>query len=193
MKKSLFIIALFLTLINFNASAQKDGNTTAEQFGNTLNIGVGAGYRGYYGYGGRPWSALILNYEFSIGRNFTLAPFVGISTYSDHYYWGNKYNPYRNYTYRETSLQLGVKGVYYFDELLRAGEKWDFYAGLSIGFETSTTTWDYAYYGDEYVSRTVSPLYISGHIGARYHATQRVGIFLDLSSSYSSLGLSVKF
>jgi hypothetical protein len=192
MKKILFISTLFLSVMNFNASAQKYGTETPEKFGRTLNVGAGIGYDGYNGYGGRPWSAISLNYEIDVARNITLAPLIGFSTYSNRYYWGNSHYPYQYYSYRETNIILGVKGLYYFDELFHAGPKWDFYAGASIGFNYHTTTWDYAYYGDQYIVYQSSPLYLAGHIGARFHITQKVGLFLDLSSAFSTFGVSFK-
>ncbi len=189
MKKILCISALFLTLINLNASAQNTDNTSREKFGSTLNLGAGIGY---YGYGGRPLSMITLNCEFDIARNITLAPFIGFSSYSNRYYWGNDKYAYKYYSYRETSVPVGVKGAYYFDELLSAGSKWDFYAAASIGFEFHSISWDNGYYGEQYVVHEASPLYLAGHIGTRYHITQKVGLFLDLSTAFSTFGLSFK-
>lgn len=80
----------------------------AEKYGNKLNIGFGLGYTDYYS----SLSVVQLNYELDAGRNFTLAPFI--TFYNYHY----GYN-----TYRETIVPIGVKGYYYFDELLGAGPK----------------------------------------------------------------------
>jgi hypothetical protein len=175
--------------VNINASAQKYGSEPAEQFGRTLNVGAGVAY---YGYADAPIPVLMINYEFDIARNITLAPFVGLYSYSNNYYWGNDNNPYRNYAYRETAVPVGVKGAYYFDELLHTNPKWDIYAAASIGFEFRTLTWENGYYGDRTVAREASPLYLAAHVGARYHITPKTGIFLDLSTGFSTFGFSFK-
>lgn len=164
------------------------GLKSQEKYGKTLNVGAGVGYYGYA-------PALSINYEFDIFKNFTLAPFASILTYRDYQYWGNVNYPYRDYYYRETVIPVGVKGTYYFDDLLHASSRWDFYVGTSIGLAFKTTTWETGYYGDRVVSQShySSPLYFNMHIGAELHMTQRVGLFLDLSTGLSTFGLGFHF
>jgi hypothetical protein len=166
-----------------------------ERFGNTLNLGVGVGYYGYVGHA-MPFGTM--NYEVDIARNFTLAPFIGVYSYRNDYYWGNPNKPiydesYRFYGYRETVIPIGLKGSYYFDELLRAGPKWDFYAGASVGFNIRNRVWDSGYMGDKNANQTASPLYLNVHIGSEYHMTDRVGAFLDLSTGVSTIGFAFHF
>src|SRR4051812_15675300 len=109
MKKSIFIMIILIACLSHSSQAQ-------EKYGRTLNLGIGiGGYSGYYGYTGRSLPVFSINYEFDVAKNFTLAPFVSFYTFSNSYYWGNKNNPYRYYTYRETVVPIGVKGTYYFD------------------------------------------------------------------------------
>lgn len=178
------LILLFLSVLALHGAVRSQ-----ERFGNALNVGVGVGYYGYY-YGAAP--ALMLNYEFDVFRNFTLAPFIGMATYRSYYYWGNPYYPYRDYYYRETIVPVGVKGTYYFDELFRASDKWDFYAALSLGFAFHSVTWENGYYGTRYV-RDTSPLFGSLHIGTEYHVSSKVGLFVDLSTGFSTVGLGFHF
>lgn len=160
-----------------------------EKFGNALNIGLGLGYYGYY----YTSPALAVNYEFDLFRNFTLAPFAAISTYRSYKGWGDGRYPYRDYYYRETMIPVGAKGSYYFDELLEANEKWDFYAALSLGVVFRTVRWEDGYYGDRYARTYSSPLFGNLHIGTEYHINQKAGIFLDLSTGYSTIGLGLHF
>lgn len=167
----------------------------AEKYGNTLNLGAGIGY---YGYVGHAVPMGMLNYEFDVARNFTLAPFVGAYTYQNSYYWGNPDKPYndpsyRLYSYRETAVPVGVKGSYYFDQLFRAHSKWDFYAAGSVGFVFRSVVWENNYYGDKHVYQSASPLYLNAHIGAEYHMTDKAGLFLDLSTGVSTFGLAIHF
>lgn len=169
--------------------------SASEKYGKTLNLGVGVGY---YRYVGHSIGMGMINYEFDIARNFTLAPFIGMYSYRNHYYWGNPGKPfndpsYRNYEYRETVVPIGVKATYYFDQLFRAGSKWDFYIAGSIGFAFRTVSWDNGYDGDRHVYQSSSPLYLDAHLGTEYHINQKVGLFVDLSTGVSTLGLALHF
>jgi hypothetical protein len=158
-----------------------------EQHGRTLNAGLGFGYYGYRGYTS---PALNVNYEFDVAKNFTLAPFISAYGYRHDYYWGNPHYPYRYYRYRETVVPIGVKGTYYFDDILHATDRWDFYLGASLGYSFRKVYWEDGYYGDREVYRSSSYLYLDGHIGTEFHATERLGIYLDLSTGMSTLGMA---
>lgn len=191
--KKIIITSLSILALAFNANAQD--KPAAEKYGNTLNLGAGIGY---YGYIGRSVPFGTLNYEFDVARNFTLAPFAGIYSYQNTYYWGNPNKPdwdesYHYYSYRATAIPVGVKGTYYFDQLLRAGSKWDFYAAGSLGFVFRKVVWESGYYGDKHVYQSASPLYLDAHVGAEYHMTPKAGLFLDLSTGVSTFGLAIHF
>lgn len=192
MKKALIISLFALKLLSLHATAQE--NVSGEKYGNTLNLGLGlGGYSGYYRYVGQPVPVFHLNYELGVAKNFTLAPFIGFYTFSNSYYWGDtkKNHPYKYYNYRETVVQIGCKGTYYFDELLKANSKWDFYLGGSLGLAIVTSSWDKDFYGDENYYRRGSPLFLDLHIGAEYHFNSRLGAFLDLSTGVSTIGLAI--
>ena len=178
-------MALFLIIIGIKARAQE--NITPEKYGKTLNIGAGIGY---YGYLGQPLAIGNVNYEFDLAKNFTLAPFIGIYSYQRNYYWGDKNYPNRYYSYKTLVIPIGVKGTYYFDQIFKANQKWDFYAAASIGFSYRKTVWENGYYGDVNVGRYASPLYLDAHIGAEYHLNSKAGLFLDLSTGVSTFGLA---
>ena len=188
MKKITTLTVLLAALISLNVSAQD--NSSSEKYSGTLNLGLGIGY---YGYAGHSLPVFHANYELGVSRNFTLAPFITFYSNSNEYYWGNgnKNYPYKYYSYRETVIPIGVKGTYYFDELLKANSKWDFYLAASLGFAIRSVTWDSDYYGDRYAYHSSSGLYIDGHIGTEYHFNNHLGIFLDLSSGVSTIGLAI--
>lgn len=190
MKKIMLASLLSLTVFSFTGYAQEEKNlTTSESYGNTLNVGLGIGY---YGYVGHSMPVLHANYELNVARNFTLAPFITVYSYRNYYYWGSSTSPYKNYYYRQTVIPIGVKGSYYFDQLLRAGSKWDFYLAASLGFAIRKTVWESGYYGEETIIRNESSgLYLDGHIGTEYHMNDNLGLFLDLSSGVSTFGLAL--
>ncbi|MES2559447.1 MAG: hypothetical protein V4590_06890 [Bacteroidota bacterium] len=187
MRKKLLFTALLSMLMGslITVSAQ-------EKYGKSLNLGLGiGGYSGYYGYVGRSLPVFHIDYEFDVAKNFTLAPFLNFYSFSHDYYWGNKNVPYRYYTYRETVIPIGVKGTYYFDDLLKANSKWDFYLAGSLGFAIVNSSWDDGYDGDRNYYRRGGSLFLDIHVGAEYHFNDRVGAFLDLSSGVSTIGLAI--
>lgn len=186
MKKILILFVLLFALISLKSIARVNGSS--ETYAHTLNLGLGIGY---YGYVGHSLPVFHINYELNAGKNFTLAPFLTFYSYSNDYYWGNPHYPYRYYSYRETVIPIGVKGTYYFDEILNAGSKWDFYLAASLGFAIRSVTWDSDYYGDKYAYHSSSGLYVDLHIGTEYHFNDRLGMFLDLSTGVSTIGLAI--
>jgi hypothetical protein len=198
MKKSIILSITFLAALSMKINAQEvhihasvepaTHSHEAEHYGNTLNLGAGIGY---YGYLHNTLPVVMVNYEFDVARNFTLAPFVGAYTYQSHYYWKNPNDgSYRYYSYRATAIPVGLKGTYYFDQLFHAHPNWDFYAAGSLGFVFRSVTWESGYYGDRHVYQSTSPLYLDAHIGAEYHLNNRAGLFLDLSSGLSTFGVA---
>jgi hypothetical protein len=176
MKIKIFILILFLSALGSNVSAQRNVNNS-EKFGRTLNLGLGVGgYAGYYGYIAHSIPVFNINYEFDVANNFTLAPFVTFFTYHQDYY-------------HETVIPLGVKGTYYFDQILGANPDWDFYLAGSLGFSIVKTSWDNGYYQDN-TYHAANPVFLDLHIGAEYHLSDKVGLFLDLSTGVSTLGLA---
>ncbi len=183
--KKLILATGILLMMNLQLSAQ-------EKYGKTLNLGLGLGYYGYAGYN---MPVLHANYEFDVAKDFTLAPFISYYSYRHNYYWGNKNYPYRWYRYRETVIPIGVKGTYYLDDLVNANSKWDFYAAGSLGFAIVKTTWEDGYYGERNIYRNAysgsTPLYLDLHLGTEYHFNDRIGMFLDLSTGVSTLGIAI--
>lgn len=186
--KKLFIITIALlsmSMIHTTGYAQ-------ETFGGTLNLGLGVGgYSGYYKYAGRSLPVFSINYEFDVAKSFTLAPFASLYTYSNDYYWGNNTYPSQYYTYREVVIPIGIKGTYYFDDLLNANSNWDFYLAGSLGFAIVSARWDEGYYGDKKYFNSGNSVFLDLHIGTEYHFNSRYGAFLDLSSGISTIGLAI--
>ncbi|MBI3233323.1 MAG: hypothetical protein HYZ42_04675 [Bacteroidetes bacterium] len=190
MKKLTLLLVLFSWFFADNTNAQQPKVYT-EKFGQTFNLGIGiGGYSGYYRYVGNSLPVISANYEFDVAKNFTLAPFISYSSYTHAYYWGNKNYPYKYYNFRETVIPIGIKGTYYFDQLVNAGSKWDFYVAGSLGFAIVRTRWDSDYYGDRNYYQNASPLLLDLHIGTEYHFNKKIGAFLDLSTGVSTIGLA---
>ena len=187
--KAIAAILLFSLLPCAATMAQEEQHAmkanATEEYGNTLNLGLGAGYYGYLQSHSAP--IVFANYEFDISRGFTLAPFIGFST-------SNGSNVYRNgyySNYHETVVPVGVKGTYYFDELLDLNKKWDLYAALSLGLVYDAVSWNEDFNGGSSSSSTSGHFDAELHIGGEYHFNRRLGLFADLSTGVSSIGLAI--
>jgi hypothetical protein len=178
MKTKILISLLFLTLLGPNLFAQD-----SEKYGGTLNLGLGIGY---YGYLGHSTPAFHINYEFDVAPSFTLAPFLNLYSYQRVY----SDKGYKYYS-RHTVIPVGVKGTYYFDKLLEAGSKWDFYGAGSLGFAIVNSRYDDGYFYDKNHYRAANPLFLDIHIGAEYHINSKIGLFLDLSTGMSTVGIAI--
>jgi hypothetical protein len=169
--KKIALVTLTLAIMAFTGRAQ-------ERFGHTLNLGVGVGgYAGYYQHSGRSMSIFNINYEIGVAQHFTLAPFVTFYSYHHDYY-------------RETVVPIGVKGTFYFDRILNARPNWDFYLAGSLGATYVRSTWDENYLGNRDYYNRAPLLFFDVHIGAEYKFSNRLGMFLDLSSGVSTIGLA---
>jgi len=178
MKKMIFGIALMLLTISPILSAQNHYRYT-EGYGGALNLGIGiGGYSSYYGNIGHTLPILSVNYELGVVRNFTLAPFLTLYSYSDA-------------NYRSIVTPVGVKGSLYLDQLLHAGQHWDFYLAGSLGVALISTSWNADYSGDRTYHSSVDPLYLDLHIGTEYHFNNHFGAFLDLSTGVSTVGIAI--
>jgi len=193
MKKIIIVSLFFLTVLNFNIRAQEV--TSQEKFGNTINIGIGiGGYSGYYMSVRHLMPVYHIDFEYTITKNLTLAPFVSLYTYTKGYYRYASCNldiPKQYYTCRETAMPVGAKGTFYFDKLLNSGSKWDFYLAGSIGITITNSKWSSGYDGDvNYFARN-KPLFLDAHVGTEYHISKTFGITLDISTGAVTLGLAI--
>jgi hypothetical protein len=188
MKTTTFASLMLFMVLCTTVFAQKTTSTTGEKYGKTINVGLGIGY---YGYVNHSVPVISLNYEIDVAKNFTLAPFISLFSYTNYYYYGTPQNGYMNYGYHQTVIPVGVKGTYYFDDLLNANPKWDFYLAGSFGFTIVNSYWDPGYYGNGSVYQGASILYLALHIGSEYHFNKTIGAFLDLSTGVSTIGIAI--
>ncbi|MCX6270926.1 MAG: hypothetical protein NTU44_06850 [Bacteroidetes bacterium] len=185
MKKNAFILISLIILCVSMVTAQE--NRSGRGYGKVVNVGIGLGY---YGYVGHSMPVIHVDYEIDVAKNFTLAPFISFYSYRKDYYYTNPHNG-TSYYYHETVIPIGLKGSYYFDDLLEANSNWDFYLAGSLGFAIVRSYWDDGYTGDKEVFHHANPLYLDLHIGTEYHVNNRIGLFLDLSTGVSTIGLAI--
>lgn len=119
-----------------------------ELHGSTLNLALGIG--------GRQLSVFHINYEFDVAPAVTLAPFVSFYDYSNF-------------------IPIGVKGSFYFDNMLQINSSWDLYVAGTLGLGIVSDEWDTQYYRDRYNFRGPNAIFIDFHLGAEipFHAPGR--------------------
>jgi hypothetical protein len=183
--------SLMLTSFSFICSSfTAQEISPSEKYGNTLNAGMGCGYFAYIGYA---TSVFHLDFEIALDKNLTIAPSLMIYSYQKSILWGDQDHLTRNYNYGETVLPMGIKVTYYFDQLLKAGLKWDFYSSGTLGFILRSTKWERGYKGQININPGTGPLYIDFHLGSEYHLTKVMGIYLDVSLNVATFGTSIHF
>jgi len=163
MKKNLIlslvcVIGLCLTQVDSFAQYKK-GDVI-------LNTGVGLGY--WYGSGGYADFAagIAVNAEFScILDDIAIGPYLAFTRRS--------YN-YSGYSDDYTFIDFGARGTYHFGTLLKVNnEKFDPYAGVFLGFVTTSNDYDGNSAYDAYDSRVQGGLYA----GARWFFSDKFGAF----------------
>jgi hypothetical protein len=175
------------SFVSTPSTGEEDDDDDFEQYGGALNVGFGMGY---YPYITGVFPMIHINYEFDVARNLTLAPFISIYSYRNFIRTGNSDFPSNYYYYRRSVIPVGVKGSYYFDELLGAGPKWDFYGGASLGVTISKTTWDNGYMTTQQINRGIDPLFLNIHAGTKYHLNNSSAVFFEMSPEMSTLGMT---
>ncbi|CCH52103.1 hypothetical protein BN8_01076 [Fibrisoma limi BUZ 3] len=170
-----FATALFLSAFATSSFAQSYKNGD-----NLLNVGIGLGA---YTAGGLPIGASFekgITDQISVGGSFDFARY------------GYNYGGYKwNYTF----MYIGARASYHAGELLNiSNDKFDPYAGVSLGFRAASYK-DNSGYSDNYYNPYNSGLFLGLHIGSRYRFSEKLGVFGEVGYGIAALklGLSAKF
>ena len=152
--------------------------------GNSFNIGINLGgggafsaytrVRGLDGFVSRfTIPGLYLSYEHEVQSNFTLGPYIGHTTT----FFRNNNFDFNRVAYR--NLWIGVKTVYYFDDLIGIEDKYDLYGTASAGVLNSFRV-ERSQTGQDNINSFLfrAPI-IDLRAGARYHIKDEVSLFLE--------------
>lgn len=136
-----------------------------------LNMGVGFSEWGIPFYVGL---------DYSVHKDITLGGEFSYRSYNENY---------KNYEYHHNIMVFSGNGNYHFNTLMKIPQKWDFYAGLNIGFHFWTSPKDYD-------GNHSSGLGLGAQIGGRYYLSDKVGLNLEFGggSAFSGgkFGVSIK-
>lgn len=150
MKKFLIIILMSMTYMNMNAQAPlRKGN---------YQFNAGLGFSSW----GIPVSAGV---DFGVSHDITVGLEASFSTFNEKIY-GSWY----------TSYVFGIagNGNYHFNTVLEIPKKWDFYAGVSLGYYSWALPTDYPV-------KNPSGIGVGVQIGGRYFLNRSFGLNLEFT------------
>ena len=185
---------LVLMLISGTTFAQKRNGRGArpafDKGDNTIGVflGLGVDYD-YYGSVSRI-PAIGVTYDHGIVSNVGPGTIGigGVLAYKAAQY---KYN--NGYKATWTDFIVGVRGTYHLTILKDKNNKFDPYAGVTVGFRVSNyTDTYYDYMGRSYSASSVNPV-VGAFIGAKYNFVPNFGAFAELGYDISFLRLGVNF
>lgn len=180
--KKLFILAFVCTALSAPLFAQntvrvETGDFTYNQGDNILNLGLGLGATGGWGYGSRGFGvSLIGSYEFGFHRFISVGPYVGFASYNyDYFQYSNSSVNY---------LAFGAKGslhiIPFITEIFDANwnpDKLDLYVAVYTGVEIRNDRYNtpVGEFNDSYVDLSFGTV-----PGVRYMFKENIGIFGEL-------------
>lgn len=133
------------------------------------------------------------NYEYGMKMDFGTVGIGGVFRYWSYsedfggYYFGDTYK------WKYSNILIGVQGNYHFK--MKPGSKIDPWAGLVLGYDASSTTYD-GPSGYNYSSPSSGGLVLNAQGGARYWISPTVALRASIgygSLSYGALDLGVDF
>lgn len=156
--KTLHILIIFLStsLVALGQNPLPVGKTQ-------LNAGLG-----FSDYG----VPVYIGLDYGVHKDITIGGELSFRSYSDNY---------NGTGYDHGIMGISGNGNYHFNSLLNISEKFDFYAGLNLGFYAWTSSSDYP-------GNHNSGVGLGMQVGGRYYFSQKVGINLELGGGNSVSG-----
>lgn len=150
MKKIFYLISLALIFLSGSVYSQSTATISKTQ----LNLGVG-----FSGWG----------IPIYVGLDYYVHPDISIGGELSYRSYNEKWNS-KDYSHNV----IGILGNanYHFNRVLNISTKWDFYAGLNVGFYIWNSP-------DEYYGNNNSGLGLGAQIGGRYYLSDKIGLNLE--------------
>ncbi|MFZ1703122.1 MAG: outer membrane beta-barrel protein [Saprospiraceae bacterium] len=165
MKRINLITILFL--IGTTSFAQ----ASLEKGRNQINLGVGLSGWGIPVY---------LGFDHGTSQDITLGLEVSFRSFNENY---------NSNTYKHNIIGFSGNGNYHFNRVLNLPRKFDFYAGLNVGFYSWSSP-------NDYNGSNTSRLGLGGQVGFRYFLSSKTGINLEFGGgnafSGGKIGLTFK-
>jgi hypothetical protein len=182
------LFCAFLLMIFTTANAQRS-DVPFDKGSKTLGftLGVGDGENGYDDYTGdhNALPAFAVIYDQGVFAN------VGPGTIGIGGIISGKeaYDDYgAGYKYTWSSFLIGVRGTYHLTILADRNNKFDPYAGITVGGRFN----HYHDSGSDYTSNSSDPI-VAPFIGAKYNFADHIGVFAEASFDISLLRAGINF
>jgi hypothetical protein len=176
MKKVLSVLLALLFISSMTSYAQGFRNDSK-----TLNAGIGFGFSGITGSATLP--PISVGYQVGITSKISVGGIVGYTGSKDSFNSGAN-----SYEWKYSYILIGARGEYHFME---PSEKWDLYAGLTLGYDLVSVTAPSGTFND--YSAAGSALFLGGHVGARYAVSNTWGGFGELGYGIGYLTVGAYF
>jgi outer membrane immunogenic protein len=176
MKKISLVFAMVLCTMGVFA---QEGNKTARIADNNLllNFGIGLSNWGIPVYGGL---------EYFVHRDISVGGVLGYQHYNNGWY---------GYDYSINTISATAVANYHFNHILNIPRKWDFYAGLNLGFYSQSISKPGP--APDYNGNTINGVGLGLQVGGRYYFARRWGLNLELAGGSSisdvKFGMTCKF
>lgn len=157
--KKITLIALILTFCHGAIKAQNPLPIGKSQ----LNLGVGLSGWGV---------PIYLGFDYGVHKDITLGGEVSFRSFRENW---------KNNNYQHNVLGFSGNGNYHFNNVLNMNKKWDFYAGLNIGFYVWSSP-------NDYKGSNSSGLGLGAQIGGRYYLSNKVGLNLEFGGGNAFSG-----
>ncbi len=154
---------IFLLFIFISVSAYVHGQGSLPVGSSQLNLGVGLSGWGIPVYGG---------FDIGVHPDITLGAEFSWRAYREK--WKSNY-------YDHSIIGISGNANYHFNRVLSIPERFDFYAGLNLGFFVWSSPKSYS-------GNYNSGLGIGGQVGGRYYFTERFGINLEFGGGNAFYG-----
>ncbi len=171
--KKITLILVFLGLLAFTSQAQ----APLEKGGIQINAGLGMSSWGLPIYGG---------FDYGVGNNISIGGELSFRSKSE---------SYGNSKWKTSYTSIAGIANYHFNEVLNIPSKFDFYAGLSLGYSIFNSKYDGPGGDYDYTGSGDSGLYLSGQVGGRYFFSDKVAVNLEFGGGnvFSSGKIGVTF
>lgn len=167
MKKSICLIAIVFVLL----SGKTFGQNPLPMGKSQLNLGVG-----FSGWG----VPFYVGFDYGVHKDITVGGEFSSRSYKENW---------KSSDYSHNIMGFSGNGNYHFNSVLNIPKKWDFYAGLNIGFYVWSSP---SYYSGD----NTSGLGYGTQIGGRYNISNKVGLNLEFGGgnafSGGKFGVTIK-
>lgn len=150
---------------------------------NDVQINAGIGFGNKYG----PTS-FYAGVDYGIHQDITIGAEARIGS-KNYYYFDERY--------KGNWFSIGANGNYHFNTLLKIPNKWDVYAGATVGFNSFNYDHPNSWDNNGWKSPNDNGVGVSVQAGGRYYFTNNFGVNIEVSEgslhSGAKAGITYKF